>query len=168
MFNNFFSLFFINWHLYSWKAKINDFVNLGYYLIRDCCWNISPFCKYIHWQALLSLHAKYEMSYDQSFNTDLTGPKKESHSWNYIKKLSVFPLRNFITIVYYYFFNCYLAVPWPILGHSQGDSLTNLTLITAFVQVRPEGHQEPRNEVGSLSPAERLGTGNLPILLTTP
>ena len=29
-------------------------------------------------------------------------------------------------------------------------------LITAFVHVRPEGHQDPRNEVGSLSPAERL------------
>ena len=29
-------------------------------------------------------------------------------------------------------------------------------LITAFVHVRPEGHREPRNEVGSLSPAERL------------
>ena len=29
-------------------------------------------------------------------------------------------------------------------------------LITAFVQIRPEGHREPRNEVGSLSPAERL------------
>ena len=29
-------------------------------------------------------------------------------------------------------------------------------LITAFLQVRPEGHREPRNEVGSLSPAEGL------------
>ena len=27
---------------------------------------------------------------------------------------------------------------------------------TAFVQFWPEGHREPRNEVGSLSPAERL------------
>ena len=25
-----------------------------------------------------------------------------------------------------------------------------------FVYIRPEGHREPRNEVGSLSPAERL------------
>ena len=54
-----------------------------------------------------------------------------------------------------FFFNCHLAVPWPTLGHSQGDSLTNLMLITAFEQVRPEGHREPHNEVGSLSPAER-------------
>ena len=30
------------------------------------------------------------------------------------------------------FFNCYLAVPWPTLGHSQEDSLTNPMLITAF------------------------------------
>ena len=56
----------------------------------------------------------------------------------------------------FFFFNCYLAVPQPTLGHSQGDSLTNLMLITASVHVRPEGHQEPRNEVGSLRPAEHL------------
>ena len=49
------------------------------------------------------------------------------------------------------FFSCYLAVPRPTLGHSQGDSLTNLILITAFVHVRPEGHWEPGNKVGSLS-----------------
>ena len=54
------------------------------------------------------------------------------------------------------FFNCYLAVPQPTLDHSQGDSLTNPMLITAFVHIRPEGHREPRNEVGSLSPAKRL------------
>ena len=36
------------------------------------------------------------------------------------------------------------------------DSLTNLMLITEFVQVRPEGHQEPHNEVGSLSLAKCL------------
>ena len=53
-----------------------------------------------------------------------------------------------------FFFNCYLAVPRPTLGHSQGDSLTNLMLITAFVQVRPKGHWEPHNEVGSLSLAK--------------
>ena len=53
-----------------------------------------------------------------------------------------------------FFFNCYLAVPQPTLSHSQGDSLTNPMLITAFVHVRPEGHREPRNEVGSLYPAE--------------
>ena len=56
----------------------------------------------------------------------------------------------------YIFFYCYLAVPQPTLGHSQGDSLTNPMLITTSVLIRPEGHWEPRNEVGSLSPAERL------------
>ena len=45
------------------------------------------------------------------------------------------------------FFNCYLAVPQPILGHYQGDSFTNSMLITAFVQVC--------NEVGSLRMVER-------------
>ena len=29
-------------------------------------------------------------------------------------------------------------------------------LITAFVQIRPEGYREPCNEVGSLNPAKRL------------
>ena len=29
-------------------------------------------------------------------------------------------------------------------------------LIIAFVHTQPEGHREPRNEVGSLSPAEHL------------
>ena len=31
-----------------------------------------------------------------------------------------------------FFFNCYLAAPWPTLGYSQRDSLTNLMLITGF------------------------------------
>ena len=30
------------------------------------------------------------------------------------------------------FFNCYCAAPWPTLDHSQGDSLTNLMLITLY------------------------------------
>ena len=54
------------------------------------------------------------------------------------------------------FFNCYLAVPGPTLGHSWGDSLTNLMLITVSVLFWPEGHQEPFNQVGSLSPVECL------------
>ena len=53
------------------------------------------------------------------------------------------------------FFNCYLAAPWPNLGHSQGDSLTNPMLITAFFHIRVH-NREPRNEVGSLSSAEHL------------
>ena len=51
------------------------------------------------------------------------------------------------------FCNCYLATHF---------------FVTAL-HIRPEGHREPRNEVGSLSPAEHLvgvRTGNLPILIT--
>ena len=51
---------------------------------------------------------------------------------------------------------CYLAVPRPTFDHSQGDSLTNPMLITAFVQVLPEDHRELCNEVGFLSPPEHL------------
>ena len=58
------------------------------------------------------------------------------------------------------FFNCYLAAPRPTLGHYRGDSLTHPMLITAFfLHFRPEGHREPRNEVGYLSLAERLVGG---------
>ena len=31
-----------------------------------------------------------------------------------------------------YFFNCYLAVSWPTLGHTQRDSFTNQMFITVF------------------------------------
>ena len=56
----------------------------------------------------------------------------------------------------YFFLNCYLTVPQPTFGHSQGDSLTNPMLITAFVHVWPKGHRKPRNEVGFLSLAKCL------------
>ena len=49
------------------------------------------------------------------------------------------------------FYNCYLAAPRPTVGHSQGEGPTNRMLITAF-----EGHQEPCDEVGSISLVERL------------
>ena len=66
-----------------------------------------------------------------------------------------------------------MTAPRPTLGHYRGDSLTypmlitcvlhirpeghrELMLITCVLRIRPEGQQEPRNEVGSLSPAERL------------
>ena len=43
------------------------------------------------------------------------------------------------SLFFFSFFNCYFGVPQPTLGHSEGDSLTNAMLITAFVQVQPEG-----------------------------
>ena len=70
--------------------------------------------------------------------------------------LTIISVVYMVFFIYLFFFTCYLAVPRPALGHSQGDSLTNLMFITAFVYIPPEGHREPRNEVGSLSPAERL------------
>ena len=67
---------------------------------------------------------------------------------NKTKKLKINEIFNF--------FNCCLATSRPTLGHSQGDSLINLMLITAFYLYQPKGHQEPGNKVGSLSPAECL------------
>ena len=40
------------------------------------------------------------------------------------------------------FFNCSLAVPQSVFGHSRRDSLTNPILITALVQFRPESHRK--------------------------
>ena len=68
----------------------------------------------------------------------------------YQQQSSIWPDWNF------FFFNCYLAVSRPTFDHFQGDSLTNPMLITVFVQVRPEGHGECHNEVGSLNPVEHL------------
>ena len=62
----------------------------------------------------------------------------------------------FFFFFFFFFFNCYLAAPRPTSGHYRGDSLTHPMLINAFLHIRPEGHREPRSEVGSLSPAERL------------
>ena len=67
------------------------------------------------------------------------------------------------------FFSCYLAVPRPTLGHYRGGSLTHAMLITAFLQVQPEGHCKTCNKVGSLSPANHLVGFELePILITMP
>ena len=35
-------------------------------------------------------------------------------------------------ILFFFFFNCYLAAPWPTLCHYRGDNLTHPMLITAF------------------------------------
>ena len=48
-----------------------------------------------------------------------------------------------------FFFNCYFSVWRPTLDRYRGVSLTHPMLINAFYIFRPEGHQEPRNEVGS-------------------
>ena len=54
------------------------------------------------------------------------------------------------------FFNCYLAALRPTMDHSQGDSLTNPMLITAFELFWPECYREPHNKVGHLSPGKCL------------
>ena len=58
--------------------------------------------------------------------------------------------------IYIYIFNCYLAAPQPTLGHYRGSSLTQLMLITFVLHIRPEGHHEVNNEVGSLRLPQRL------------
>ena len=57
---------------------------------------------------------------------------------------------------WYVFFYVFLAAPRPTLGHYRGSSLIHPMLITCTLDIRPEGHREPCNEVGSLGLAERL------------
>ena len=42
-------------------------------------------------------------------------------------------LNSGVVFFFFNFFNCYLADPRSTLGHSQGDSLANPMLITAFL-----------------------------------
>ena len=52
---------------------------------------------------------------------------------------------------------CYVTAPCPTLdGYYLGVSLAYLMLITAFLQSRPKGHQEPHNKVGFLGLARHL------------
>ena len=60
------------------------------------------------------------------------------------------------SVFFFFFFNCYLPVPRPTLGHSRGDSLSNAMLVTMLEQFLPEGNKEPRNEAGSVSQAKHL------------
>ena len=61
----------------------------------------------------------------QMVNFRTQTPNCDSHSPT---RLDLFILS---LVLLFFFFNCYLGVPRPTLGHSQGDSLTNLMLITA-------------------------------------
>ena len=54
------------------------------------------------------------------------------------------------------FFNCYLAVPRPFLGHYREGNLTHSMLITSVLHIRPEGDRESRSKVASLRPTKRL------------
>ena len=81
-----------------------------------------------------------------------------NHAIGMLSKLRTNANFNILKTAYnlLFFFNCYLAAPWPTSGHYLGDSLTHPMLITAFLHIRPEGHREPHSEVGSLSLAEHL------------
>ena len=99
---------------------------------------------------LSSLMKKSKQAYyDKYFERNWNNIK---NTWNGIKSLislktvassvpTVLSLDNGDTITSPYdtfFFNCYLADPWPTLGHSQGDSLTNpLILLTPLIITLP-------------------------------
>ena len=97
-----------------------------------------------------------DLHYCSKFEEDLTvfgvvmaqKPPKSPPKWCFLVVGEHLNIDNLETtkvffFLFFFFFNCYLAVPRPTLGHSQGDSLTNPMLITVFVHIRPEGHQEP-------------------------
>ena len=81
--------------------------------------------------------------YDQKVKTKTKIPseRKEFLRWNLktyfiFKGLSLKHIKQIFLqgkcAALNFFFNCYLAVPRPTLGHSRGDSLTNPMLITVF------------------------------------
>ena len=53
-------------------------------------------------------------------------------------------------------FNCYLAAPWPTLEHYQGGQPHSPNVNHCVLHIWPKGHQEPNNEVWSLSLTECL------------
>ena len=50
----------------------------------------------------------------------------------------LFDMHLWDMLFFFFFFNCYLAAPWPTLGHYRGDSLTHPMLITAFYIFNPK------------------------------
>ena len=66
-------------------------------------------------------------------NKELVWKSSERKSCLENKYKNMLCLKCLISICFFFFFfNCYLADPRPTLSHSQGDSLTNTMLITAF------------------------------------
>ena len=59
-------------------------------------------------------------------------------------------------IFFFIFLQLYLAAPRPTLSHYREDCLTHPMLILALFKFHPEGHWNPRNDVGFRSPAERI------------
>ena len=73
--------------------------------------------------------------------------------------------------IIYHFLNCYLVAPWPTLDHSQGSSLTNSLLITAFLTISTRSSQTALWRGWVPKPgwaSSGLWTGSLPILTTMP
>ena len=51
----------------------------------------------------------------------------------------------------------YMRILFDVLVHEKFHSATMRVITYSYPEhFRPEGHREPRNEVGSLGPAERL------------
>ena len=69
------------------------------------------------------------------------------------KKLNI-SLGFFIYL--FFFFNCYLSAPRPTLNKYWGGSVIHWMPFIEFLHIWPEGHWEPRNNVGYLSQAEHL------------
>ena len=119
-----------------------------------------------HMQVTLNImfHLKHYKSLFTELIKQLISSKAFSQIKGYVKCKYFFNKMSFFKLL----FDCSMANFKPF--YSWRDSLTNLMLITAFLQIQPEGHQVPCHEVGSLSPAKHLKgfTGNIPILIAMP
>ena len=89
--------------------------------------------------------------------------------FSYLERLASAKVEK-VLLLQRFFFNCYLAAPWPTLGHYWGGSLTHPMLIIAFLPIRPEDHwalQWGWVPKPGWAPSG-VWTRNLPILFATP
>ena len=133
-------------------------VTLSFIAIR---WQFQETISY----SVLRLTASFHKTDQKTFKSIISGLHFTT-SVNILPKLRYFEGKNDLQIGYksysvllfcfvLLFFNCYLAVPRPTLGHYWGTaSLTQCN--HCVLHFWPEGHREPRNKVGSLSPAKCL------------
>ena len=80
----------------------------------------------------------------------------------FVLKLKTILKSTDVVVIFYQLLGCPKVIFRPLQGGNHSHSM----LIAALFHTRPEGHREPRNEIGSLISAERnsaIPTGSLPI-----
>lgn len=92
-------------------------------------------------------------------------------SWTKTMRKWNFRLYNCLPFRWRIFFNCYLGVSRPTLGHSWEDNLTKSMFITVFSTILARMSPGPSYRCRVLKPVWttcEVWTGNLQILISTP